>query len=403
MRKKYRKLTGMATAIAGTIAISSGVFAVAAPVAAAPAAYISQASAKSAALKHAGVSASQISNYEIEFDKEKNGVFYEVEFDAKGYEYDYKIDANNGTVVKVEKKALKNKTDVVNKNGTWTYVVNNKPDYSYTGFAKNNSGWWYIEKGKVTFRKNSVVYGTVNGVKAWWNVKGSNVKFNNSVEQNEHGWWVIRNGKVDFGYTGFAKNNNGWWYIEKGNVTFKKNSVIYGTVNGVKAWWNVKGSNVKFNNSVEQNEHGWWVIRNGKVDFGYTGFAKNNNGWWYIEKGNVTFKKNGNIKGTVNGKNSTWIVKKSHVEGEVKNGNSNTNTNTNTNTGTNYIGIEKAKSIALKHAGLSVGQVRELKGELDRENGVYVYEVDFKSGKYEYEYDINATTGNIIKSKKEID
>jgi len=184
-------------------------------------------------------------------------------------------------------------TGVKNNVHGWWYVKNGKVDFSYNGFAENEYGWWYIEKGNVTFKKNDVIYGTVNGEKAWWNVKGSNVKFNESVESNQYGWWYIKDGKVIFSYTGFAKNPHGWWYIEKGNVTFKKNDVIYGTVNGEKAWWNVKGSNVKFNESVEQNRHGWWYTKDGKVDFNYTGPAANAYGLWYIQKGNVRFDANG--------------------------------------------------------------------------------------------------------------
>ena len=68
-----------------------------------------------------------------------------------------------------------------------------------------------------------------------------------------------------------------------------------------------------------------------------------------------------------------------------------------------YIGEEAAIAVALAHAGLARNAVRDLKCELDRENGVMVYEVEFESGIYDYEYDIEATTGKILKSKKELD
>lgn len=69
----------------------------------------------------------------------------------------------------------------------------------------------------------------------------------------------------------------------------------------------------------------------------------------------------------------------------------------------NRIGKDRAKQIALDHAGLVAGDVRELKCELDRENGTAVYEVEFESGGYEYSYEINAETGKIISSEKERD
>ena len=65
------------------------------------------------------------------------------------------------------------------------------------------------------------------------------------------------------------------------------------------------------------------------------------------------------------------------------------------------IGVEKAKEIALAHAG--VGSARFTKAKLDYENGIKVYEIEFKVGNMEYEYDINVSNGDIISSSTEID
>lgn len=61
----------------------------------------------------------------------------------------------------------------------------------------------------------------------------------------------------------------------------------------------------------------------------------------------------------------------------------------------NYIGVDKAKSIALKDAGLSASSVTFTKAKLDREDGVRVYEIEFYTNTKEYEYEINAKTGKI--------
>lgn len=63
------------------------------------------------------------------------------------------------------------------------------------------------------------------------------------------------------------------------------------------------------------------------------------------------------------------------------------------------IGKDKAKSIALGHAGLSAGQVKFTKVKLDREDGRQVYEVEFRlRGKWqlEYDYEIDAKSGAIL-------
>ena len=65
------------------------------------------------------------------------------------------------------------------------------------------------------------------------------------------------------------------------------------------------------------------------------------------------------------------------------------------------ISAERAKQIALSHAG--VGGASFIKVELDTDDGVQVYEIEFKVGNVEYEYDINAISGEIISSKSEVD
>ena len=71
------------------------------------------------------------------------------------------------------------------------------------------------------------------------------------------------------------------------------------------------------------------------------------------------------------------------------------------NTQTSEISVEKAKQIALSHAG--VGSARFKKAKLDYENGIKVYEIEFKVGNLEYEYDINVSNGAIISSSVEVD
>ncbi len=81
----------------------------------------------------------------------------------------------------------------------------------------------------------------------------------------------------------------------------------------------------------------------------------------------------------------------------------NSSSSNNKSSSANYIGEQKAKEIALKHAGVSESSAKELEAELDRENGTYIYDVSFKSSGYEYDYDINATTGEIVRSDREAD
>ena len=71
------------------------------------------------------------------------------------------------------------------------------------------------------------------------------------------------------------------------------------------------------------------------------------------------------------------------------------------NTQTAEISLEKAKQIALSHAGVSGASFTKVK--LDTDDGVRVYEIEFKVGNVEYDYDIDASSGAIISSSSEID
>ena len=52
------------------------------------------------------------------------------------------------------------------------------------------------------------------------------------------------------------------------------------------------------------------------------------------------------------------------------------------------MGLDAAKTAALKHAGLSADQVTGLTAKLDWDDGQRVYEVEFWQGSTEYEYEI---------------
>lgn len=69
----------------------------------------------------------------------------------------------------------------------------------------------------------------------------------------------------------------------------------------------------------------------------------------------------------------------------------------------NYISKDEAVDIALKHAGLSRSDIKQLEAELDTDDSVRHYEIGFKSGGWEYEYEINAKTGKIMEHEKERD
>lgn len=66
-----------------------------------------------------------------------------------------------------------------------------------------------------------------------------------------------------------------------------------------------------------------------------------------------------------------------------------------------YIGKEKAQSIALTDANVSNPTIKKV--EMDYDDGIMIYEVEFYKDQVEYDYEINALTGEIIKKEKDVE
>ena len=103
--------------------------------------------------------------------------------------------------------------------------------------------------------------------------------------------------------------------------------------------------------------------------------------------------------------------KEKALGGNNGNGNGNGNGNDNgqqgnqpgSQAGANAIGKEKALKLALTDAGLQESEVLDIELEYDHDDGKAVYEIDFKYNNMEYEYEIDASTGEILKKEADAD
>ena len=68
-----------------------------------------------------------------------------------------------------------------------------------------------------------------------------------------------------------------------------------------------------------------------------------------------------------------------------------------------FIGVDRAKSIALGHAGVSASSVSFSKAKLDDDDGRGVYEIEFYVGNTEYDYEIDAHSGAILEASADND
>ena len=69
--------------------------------------------------------------------------------------------------------------------------------------------------------------------------------------------------------------------------------------------------------------------------------------------------------------------------------------------GPRLIGEEAAKSAALTHAGVSADGAGCIRCELDEDDGLWIYEVEFQAGGLEYEYEISASDGTVLKAEQD--
>ena len=101
--------------------------------------------------------------------------------------------------------------------------------------------------------------------------------------------------------------------------------------------------------------------------------------------------------------NSTESNVQNSSESSTENNNVNTPQDNNTNNvqnnivnNTGDISVDKAKEIALSHAGLSADQVTFVQANMDFDDGIQKYEIEFYYNYREYSYEIDANTGNIL-------
>ncbi len=245
-------------------------------------AYIGLEAAKEAALKHAGVSASDATFVEAEYDYDDGRMVYEVEFHVKGTEYDYEIDAQTGEVVKY-------KTE---QNGT------------NTGSSSANTSSFIGESAAKAAALSHA------------GVSESSTKYCNA-------WLEYDDGLAECYEVEFMAGNTRYEY---------KIALTSAT-----------------------------VLESERESYGGSGSSGQSTG----QSGSQTSGGSG--------------------------------------TSSTDIGAEKAKSIALNHAGVSASQTSEMKVEQDWDDGVLEYEVEFKAGGVEYEYTIHGGTGQILKYESDRD
>lgn len=321
-------------------------------------AYIGAEAAKTAALKHAGFSASQVTFLDAEYDYDDGRMIYEVEFHVNGTEYDYDIDALTGAVVKYQSE----------KNGTNT---------SGSSSSSADTSAYIGESAAKTAALNHA------------GVKESSTKYCNA-------WLEWDDGRPECYEVEFMVNNTRYEYkialtsatvLESEQETYSNSSSTTGTSTssgttsgsssadiGESA---AKAAALKHAGLSESQVTGMKVQRDrddGRLEYEIE--------FW---SGSTEYDY------TINAADGTVLGADKETHASSNSGSSNTSSSSSGD-----IGSAKAKSIALSHAGVSESQPTEMKVQQDRDDGRLEYEVEFKSGGKEYEYTIDAASGTIL-------
>lgn len=322
-------------------------------------AYIGAEAAKTAALKHAGFSASQVTFLDAEYDYDDGRMIYEVEFHVNGTEYDYDIDALTGAVVKYQSE----------KNGTNT---------SGSSSSSADTSAYIGESAAKTAALNHA------------GVKESSTKYCNA-------WLEWDDGRPECYEVEFMVNNTRYEYkialtsatvLESEQETYSNSSssttgtsTSSGTTSGSSSAdigeSAAKAAALKHAGLSESQVTGMKVQRDrddGRLEYEIE--------FW---SGSTEYDY------TINAADGTVLGADKETHASSNSGSSNTSSSSSGD-----IGSAKAKSIALSHAGVSESQTTEMKVQQDRDDGRLEYEVEFKSGGKEYEYTIDAASGTIL-------
>lgn len=308
--------------------------------------YIGVEAAKKAAFTHAGVSESDVTKLEVEYDNDDGVMVYEVDFHVGTTEYDYEIDAKTGDVLKVEKD-----------------VDDDAPN---AGSGNTSSGG--SSSGSSSSNTTSYISGDTALQKA---LAHAGVSASQAVDVDvefDDGHYDVdfRVGSTEYDYEINAKTGaviryekdvdddhySSSSYISKDEAkqkAFSHAGVSASQASGVKVDWDDGHYDVEFHV--------------GATEYDYE----------------------------INAKTGAVIKYEKDTEDDDDD-----HYSTSTSS---YIGRDAAMKKALSHAGLSESDVYELEVELDEEDGIY--EVSFETKSYEYEYEVQATTGKILKAEKD--
>ena len=342
--------------------------------------YIGETKAKEIALAKAGVSESDLTFYTVGLDTHKGVMVYDVEFISGSYEFDCEVNAMTGEIVKFEKEydgaAVSNVS--VEEHGEQSEHSQTEENQAVSNIS--------LEKAKEIALDHAGVKATdATFVKAKSDYEDGRAVFEiefvvssgNTIKEYDYEIAASDGSIISYDYD--IEGDSTPTAIQAGSsqntseISLEKAKEIALDHAGVKA------TDATFVKAKSDYEDGRAVF---EIEF-------------VVSSGNTIKEYDYEIAAS----DGSIISYDYDIEGDS----TPTAIQAGSSQNTSEITLEKAKEIALSHAGVASANAFEMEGKLDWDDGMSIYEIEFKAGGYEYSYEVDAATGSIVKFDKEWD
>ena len=411
--------------------------------------------ALAAALAHAGVTQAQASGIRVDRDREDGRLVYDIDFISGELEYDYEIDAATGAVIKQSREQYRGASGGGSIPASSTDIGSDaalQAALAHAGVAQADATGVRVEREyddgrvvyEVDFYAGSVEYDYEIDAATGAVLKSSRETYGSAPSGGASGADIGGEAALQaaLAHAGVAQADATGVRVEREyddgllvyDVDFYAGSVEYdyeiagadGTVlhsseerygsAGGNSAGNTTGGNTTGGNTTGGNASGSGDIGSDaalQAALAHAGVAQADATGVRVKRdrddGRLVYDVdfyagNAEYEYTIAAADGAVLESsRESFDGGGTGGNASGGNTTGGNASGGDIGADRAQSIALGHAGLAAGDVYGLKTERDRDNGVTVYEVEFKAGGYEYDYEINASTGEILGHSREYD
>ena len=315
---------------------------------------ISLAEAKNIALKDAGVSSSEATFTKAELDRDdEEGLMYEIDFYTSNTEYEYEIDAYTGKIIDKDKESRKDSDNKPNPQETDDATKISLAEAK--NIALKDAG---VSSSDATFTKAELDRDDDEGLMYEIDFYTSNAEYEYEIDA----------------YTGKIIDKDKESRRDSDNEPNPKETD------------DAKKISLKEAKNIALKDAG---VSSSKATFTKAELDKEDNVYVY----DIEFYTS----------DTEYEYEINAYTGKIIDKDTERRENSSNNPQKEFIGVDAAKAIALKHAKLSASQVRFSKAKLEEDDGRYEYEIEFYCGNIEYEYTIDAITGEIIEFESEED